>query len=297
MKKLSYLIVCSFLFIECTFYAPNQAIALIDPPLRIYSKFYNIQNQDQYFISPYMINLMAISLVENGNLDGIKDYIKWYLDHLNYPDSYGLTGTMYDYIITNGGVETSTYSYDSADSYAATFLYLTAQYWKATGDLKFIKQNLKKFKDVAYVIAYLQDRDGLVRAVPWLNTKYLMDNSEAFGGLMAFSDLLSILSDKDAYYYGAISSSIKNAINNELYNPGLENFYWAKDDSILFTSVWQIFYPDAFAQLFPIYYHIATCEKQQSLWQKFVSNYNIYKPYMSLEQTLVYDLTKENICQ
>ncbi len=123
------------------------------------------------YVVPYFVNLTAIDLLPQDP-KGVKRYIEWYLRHLNYPDMYGLTGTIYDYYITETS-EVPAYTYDSADSYAATFLFLVFLYTEITDDYQLIIDNLQRLKDIAYVIAYLPDTDGLVKAVPHLNLSIL----------------------------------------------------------------------------------------------------------------------------
>ena len=109
---------------------------------------------NNHYIVPYFVNLTAIDLLPQDP-ERVKRYIEWYLRHLNYPDMYGLTGTIYDYYITETS-EVPAYTYYSAYSYAATFLFLVFLYIEITDDYQLVRDNLQKLKDIAYVIAYLQ---------------------------------------------------------------------------------------------------------------------------------------------
>lgn len=195
---------------------------------------------------PYFVNLTAINLLsDDANLPKVKSYIMWYLNHLNYPDKYGLTGTIYDYYITSD-VESSLESYDSADSYSATFLFLVYLYVQKSGDYNLVKENLQKLKDIAYVIAYLQDSDGLVKALPNINLKYLVDNIENICGLRTFSLLLRELGDHDWRYYFIISHNIENSVMKELIRRG--RIAWAKLDDYLYIAGDSVVYPDIYAK-------------------------------------------------
>lgn len=193
---------------------------------------------------PYFANLAAINLLPY-NPEKVKNYIKWYLEHLNYPDKYGLTGTIYDFYISESS-ETPLYTYDSADSYAATFLFLTYLYANRTQDYQLIRENLQRMKDVAYVIAYLQDTDGLVKALPYVNIKYLVDNIENVCGLRAFSLLLRRLKDPDWRYYFVISRDIESAVMRNLKWRG--QIAWAKVDNELSIASNSVVYPDIYAK-------------------------------------------------
>jgi hypothetical protein len=196
------------------------------------------------YVVPYFANLAAIDLLPQDP-ERVKRYIEWYLRHLNYPDMYGLTGTIYDYYITETS-EIPTYTYDSADSYAATFLFLAFLYTEKTGDYQLIRDNIQKLKDIAYVIAYLQDKDGLIKAIPNLRLKYLVDNIEDTCGLRAFLLLLWRLKDPDWYYYFTISHNLESSVIRNLV--GREQIAWAKLDDELFIAGYSAVYPDIYAK-------------------------------------------------
>ncbi|NAZ23283.1 MAG: hypothetical protein GU346_02325 [Thermocrinis sp.] len=199
---------------------------------------------NNHYTVPYLVNLTAIDLLPQDP-KRVKRYIEWYLRHLNYPDMYGLTGTIYDYYITETS-EVPAYTYDSADSYAATFLFLVFLYTEITDDYQLIRDNLQKLKDIAYVIAYLQDTDGLTKALPHLNLKYLVDNIESVCGLRAFSFLLLKLKDSDWHYYFAISHSVESSMMRNLVRG--EQIAWAKLDDELFIANNSTVYPDIYAK-------------------------------------------------
>jgi len=196
------------------------------------------------YVVPYFVNLVAMDLLPQDP-GRVKRYMEWYLGHLNYPDIYGLTGTIYDYYITESS-ETPAYTYDSADSYAATFLFLTFLYTEKTGDYQFVRDNLQKLKEVAYVIAYLQDRDGLVKAVPHLNLKYLVDNIEDICGLRAFSLLLWKLKDPNWHYYSILSHNVESSVMRNLRWRG--QIAWAKFNDEIFVADDSTVYPDLYAK-------------------------------------------------
>jgi hypothetical protein len=196
------------------------------------------------YVVPYFVSLTAIDLLPQDP-ERVKGYIKWYLEHLNYPDRYGLMGTIYDYYITETS-EVPTYTYDSADSYTATFLFLVFLYTEKTGDYQLVKDNIQKLKDIAYVIAYLQDTDGLIKALLHLNLKYLVDNIESVCGLRAFSLLLRKLKDPDWHYYLAVSHNVESSVMRNLVRG--EKIAWAKLDDELFIADDSTVYPDLYAK-------------------------------------------------
>ncbi len=276
-----------------------------NPALALWSKFYNvkIKSNEKYHIVPYNDNIIALYFLnENKDTGIIKNYIIWYFKHLNYSDKFGLTGTMYDYIISESGcVEKPTKNYDSADSYAATFIMVVYKYYKITKDIRTLKYILPKLKDVAYIIPYLQDsNDGLINALPDKDEQYLMDNCEDYGGIKAYLGLLKITgrkSSKEFNYYEKLKESIKNAVVKNLYNPQRHNFDWAIIRGRKYYSNWSVYYPDALAQLFPVLYGVTDNSTASAifLWDKFESIYRERMGSFPAEQKALYILTKEKI--
>jgi hypothetical protein len=140
------------------------------------------QNPLQNLVVPYFASIAAKTMVDI-DASRAKNYISWYLANMNMPDRDGLSGTIYDFVMKDGEL-VPTYKYDSADSYAANFLSLVAYYYHRTGDIDFVTSNLTAIDLAAQVILALQDDDGLVRVMPGSRTKYLMDNSECYRGLL-----------------------------------------------------------------------------------------------------------------
>lgn len=253
-------------------------------------------------VIPYFANLSALALVRE-NPRAVRDYMTWYLDHLNKPDSSGLFGTIYNYagvpraiadtrvasadqppstepsisVAPRPGLAAKmafqpTGDYDSADSYAATFLSLVEDYTAATNDLTFARSRLSDIKLVADVILALQDDDGLVWAKAGHPKKYLMDNSENYRGLEDFSALLSRLGlGALARGYDATAQRIKEGILTRLWDAKTKTFFWYidQDDRVVRLN-WKTWYPDAVSQVFPILDGVISPKdpRAQELWTK-----------------------------
>lgn len=226
-------------------------------------------------IIPYFANQAAWSLLPEYPQE-VKAHLEWYLGHLNRPDRWGLTGTVYDYRI-EGDREVSTGSYDSADAYAATFLTAVARYWQATGDTPFVQEHRAELDLVAGVIVALQDRDGLAWARPGHWVKYLMDNAENFQGLRDYAWLLERLGDEDAArYWAARAEAVRAGIRQFMYNPRRGEYYWAlKMSGTRRLPNWRQWYPDAVAQLFPVLCGVESPDSDVSrtIYQRFASFY------------------------
>jgi len=298
-KKLFLLIVCSF------FSLSGQAVCADlsekNPALKLMS-FYASEIKDSRTINPYIVNIIAIyEMNRHRHINEVKKYILWYFNHLNYPDQEGLTGTIYDYEIDKTGNEISTNDYDSADGYAGTFLYLLNLYHRRTGDKKLIDKHWKKIKDIAYLIPRLQGEDGLstARLKSEENVKYLMDNCETFAGIKSFNELTSRTGRAKDPFYLETAANVKRGVLETLYNSDMKNFHWAIDDKVKHTSDWSIVYPDALAQIFPIYFGLldADREKQRMLWQEFNRGYGDKIETFPLEQRMIYELTRKKMVE
>jgi len=284
MKKLLFVIFISSIIFSCSHH----------PALNIYSWKFELEANN--FVIPYTINLIALSeMNENSNLKPIKKYMNWVFENLNYPDKHGVTGSIYDYHISLVGDEISTEDYDSVDSYSATFLMLLNKYFLLSKDSALIQQNKRQILDIVYTMVHLQGEDGLTIALPNTDFKYLMDNCEVYGGLKAFIELSKEFGwDMESYYQEAMDS-VKRGVMQELYNTELQNFNWAIEDLGVHTSSWTKFYPDAYAQIFPIAFDLLDDEEfKQHLWNNF---YTIYKnqKIIPAEQQIVIDFAERRM--
>lgn len=218
-------------------------------------------------INPYFGNLTAMAqLGQPGYLDGVKKYLEWSLSNLNYPDRWGLNGTIYDRRL-EGGVLQSVYSYDSADSYAATLLSLTAGYYLATGDLTFIRAHYGDLATVAEIIIKLQDADGLIWVKPDLQFKYLMDNCECYRGLKDWSYLLAEMGSKEQCgLYDSKAELLKNGILDCFWDKDTACFAWAVDQNGGKSLPQQgQSYPGFLAQIYPVTYGVISPASEKAI--------------------------------
>ena len=206
-------------------------------------------------INPYYSNLAAIGLTQNsGSLGIVQNWMKWYINHLNWPDKWGLYGTTYDYDYNNGA-EISHVNADSTDSYAATFLSLAWAYFH-TGDANaqsYVRTLSYQLDAIGQVLIQTQQPDGLTWAKPDYQIKYLMDNCEAYRGLRdlalvfqnAFNDTAK------AQYYNSKADLMLQGINGMYLGGGTWAVY---KDGIgrLIAPNMGTWYADASAQMFPV---------------------------------------------
>jgi hypothetical protein len=263
------------------------------PALRVMSHYAtDLESVD--VVNPYIVSILALNEVEQGrHLDEVQQYILWYFSRLNYPDQKGLTGTIYDYAIENGR-ERPTNQYDSVDGYAGIFLHLLRQYVNKTHNHEIVLNNWDKIEDIAYLIPFLQEKNGLTRALSDRSEIYLMDNCESYGGISAYIALRNLAGKGESAYYSQARDAIKKAILVHLYDPKKKMFSWAVANNKKSRTDWNRFYPDAFAQLFPIYFGLLadTPDLRRSLWREFSRRYSAKAEGFPIEQRIIYEFTK-----
>ncbi|OPY56874.1 MAG: Cellulosome-anchoring protein precursor [Pelotomaculum sp. PtaU1.Bin035] len=205
-------------------------------------------------VIPYFCNLTGMALCgDPQSLDRVKRYLDWNFSRLNYPDRWGLNGTIYDYR-QEGDLLVSVDRYDSADSYAATLLTLAADYQASSNDLSFIREHYRELSSVEELIITLQDSDGLIWAKTDLKIKYLMDNCECYRGLKNWARVLDVLEYKElSALCDQKAEMIKTGIIEQFWDEDKSCFAWAVDQAgIKHYPVPGQSYPGIFAQIYPV---------------------------------------------
>lgn len=248
-------------------------------------------------MNPYFADFAALALLDDADQYSaqVQKYTEWHFSHLNTADQdyNGVDGTIYDYTLTvNGGKVTGEAitekdgkkSYDSTDSYAATFLSVLKKYYEKTGDAAYI---LSRKSDIARVVnAMLATmHGGLTLAKPDYAVKYLMDNCEVYQGALDAAYLLEkVICPADASFRDVLKTvqsaaqQISDTVEQSLWNPG-GNYYEAglfKDGQIAYKFSWDTYYPCATAQLFPVSFGLISpeSERAKSLYRSFCESYD-----------------------
>lgn len=249
-------------------------------------------------MNPYFADFAALALLDKADeyADEVKEYADWHFGHLNTAetDHNDVDGTIYDYTITvkDGKVikEDITIlkrknSYDSTDSYAATFLMVLNKYYEKTGDSQYIlshKSEILRIIDAMFSTYH----NGLTTAKPDWRVKYLMDNSEVYEGLLAVSELFEkVLCPADASLEDVAKKcadaafEVATAIEEQLWHPHLGYYEVGRWKIVGTTSdifSWNKYYPCATAQLFPIIHGLIApnTERANKLYDRFCEEYN-----------------------
>jgi hypothetical protein len=208
-------------------------------------------------INPYFANIAATGMVKDPKrYVQVQQWMQWYVNHLNWPDQWGLYGTTYDYNIVNGQ-EVSEGDADSTDSYAATFLTLAWNYYR-TGDpaaQEYVRSLSYQLDSIGGVILATTQSDGLTWAKPNYEMKYLMDNCEVFRGLDDLAQLYGAMGDTARQQkYAAAAAANKQGLLGMWMN-GKWAVYkdWYGNNIGPNMATW---YPDASAQVFPVLYQV-----------------------------------------
>ncbi len=240
------------------------------------------QTPGHSLVIPYFANLAAKVMVDYDPSWSLA-YMDWYLCNLNVPDKWGIEGTVYDYEMKSGQL-VSTRNYDSADSYASTFLSLVSYYCENTGNFEFVQSNKASLDKVAGVILGLMDQDGLVRAKPNSGTKYLMDNAEAYRGLLDWAETLTKAGFlDDAETQRILAGTVREAVLGIMFDPKTGDYAWSLSwygKRFPRKGKW---YPDAVSQIFLLSSGLIDLDGPEAagIWERFNSKF----PKWSLGET------------
>jgi hypothetical protein len=237
-------------------------------------------------VVPYFANLAATALALSGEPDTLQpvtDYVRWYLNSLNWPDLSSLHGTVYDYVHDCSGwrqrltkphpqhpgdpTKNVPHFYDSADSYAATFISLLRAYYHAGGNTALLTEFTHQIKIIAGLMAdhLMDDSDCLTIAKPSHPVEYLMDNCEVYRGLADAAWLFEhVFQDaSSAKHYQRWADLNRNGILTHLGNGDEFHVYKVGDERK--PVDWEEWYPDVVSQLFPAAFGVISIDDPRAV--------------------------------
>ncbi len=242
-------------------------------------------------ITPYFSNFAVMALLRyptEENLDIARKYIQWYISKLNgsvnkVTGGKEIPGSIYDYYAPD---ESTKGTYDSIDSYAATFLTLVHQLAMMSDENKeWLRQFTKEISTVATALEFTMDtenstiptdfsddnNDYLSIATYGYPAKYLMDNCEVNLGLASAKwlqqeGLLTTSSD-----YALLMNRNTISIDLKMWREVMYNIVSQRGDEGKLNARWTTFYPDAIAQLFPTMFGVIdpSSQRAKDLYEKF----------------------------
>lgn len=203
---------------------------------------------DKSHISPYLANYAAIGLAEAAKQTGSGTYanaawkwLSWYAAHQDG------NGFVTDYNVNASGVETSTDDEDSTDAYAGTYLSAVRATYLVDPNQSRLRALHASVAAAVGAIEATQDVDGLTFAKPTWPVKYLMDQTEAYNGLMSVVELASALRDRALAARALADADALQTGIDSLWDAPTGAYDWAKSGS-LSTTDWTVLYPDAMEQ-------------------------------------------------
>jgi hypothetical protein len=227
-------------------------------------------------IQPYLSNYGAIGLAEATSASGDMTYANdawsslfWYAARMD-----PTTGYVTDYDYANG-VETSTGSFDSTDSYAGTFLAAAWDTYAATDNTAKLAKLLPAIQLAVKAIESTQQSDGLTWATPTYHAKYLMDNAEVYGGLVSAENLARAENDAVLVSEATADATSSFAGIQGLWNTTTNSYDWARAGADATTDTatdWTVLYPDAFEQMWAIAWDASTSSHAATILAQFTAD-------------------------
>lgn len=241
-------------------------------------------------ITPYFAHFAVMALLKSPtsqNIEAVKNYIKWYLSKLNgttnpQTGKREVEGSVYDYF---GDAETTKGTYDSVDSYAATFLDIIMAFAQISSEnVTWLAQYKAKLSLVASAMVATIDtenntmpgvfspdnNDYLSIAHYNYDVKYLMDNCEVNSGLKA-AKWLKEKNIIDGGDFATMLSKNTASMESALYTGS--NYKWMEGSTVV--TNWSIFYPDATSQLYPGLFQVIEPggDKANKMYTQFNKSY------------------------
>ncbi|HEV3364664.1 MAG TPA: hypothetical protein VG795_11120, partial [Acidimicrobiia bacterium] len=217
-------------------------------------------------ISPYLSHFASMGLSRAAEVTGNKKYsasawrwLRWYQSKMD------AQGFVTDYRVENG-IPVSNGFMDSTDSYAGMFLVAIRANYRVTRDNKELSALRAGIAKAVQAIEATQEADGLTWAKPSWRVKYLMDQAEAYAGLVAAADLATLLKDSALATRAQSDAERMKAGVESLWNAANGSFDWAKHDSgVTVANDWSFLYSDALQQAWAVAFGLVDRARGDSL--------------------------------
>lgn len=206
------------------------------------------------WIEPYLANYAAWGLARAAAFTSTPSYdaaawrwLQWYAGHQSssgYVDDYKRSGD--DFVDS-----------DTSDSTDGTSgIYLLAVWAASTevpGQLTHLRRLWPSVRLAVSAIESTFASDGLTWALPTWHVKYLMDNSEALGGLDAAYAMARLMHDSSlASRARGDAIRIQRGIGG-LWDPATNAYDWARhENGDVATNDWSVLYPDSVEQAWAV---------------------------------------------
>jgi len=231
------------------------------------------------FVSPYDGTIGARGLLLGGTRyhPMVRAWIDWYFRNLNERDHNGVSGTIHDHWVDPSSGQqwfaidpaTGKPSYDSTDAYAGVFLSLLRAYAEQVpADHGYLRDRRDLIERIALAAVTTEHPSGLTGARPDWYGEYLLDNIDTAQGLADYAWLArNVLRDTGlADRWARKAAGIRSAVESLLWFPDRGMYGWASDQP---NPRWDVFYPDAEVQAWPIIHRYGSAERRRDLFAGF----------------------------
>jgi hypothetical protein len=225
-------------------------------------------------VQPYLANFAALGLLRAATVTGDVRYsaaawhwLSWYQGHMDasgFIDDWTNSGCH----LRDGGVR------DSTDAPAGLFLLtlLAAQrgFPRGAGGAPELPGFSAGITAALGAIEATQDTDGLTWAKPGYPVKYLMDQSEAYAGLVAAGELGRMLGSA-----GIVERATRDATRmrqgvDGLWDPVAGSYVWAVHaDGQRDGATWSVLIPDALQQVWAVAFGLVSRDRATRIMDRF----------------------------
>lgn len=218
-----------------------------------------VQSGDRDRVVAYFSNYAVLGLLrayqvthQQRYLDASTAWLQWYQSHMN-PD-----GTVDDYTGTYPNYMDS-HDYDSADSYASTYMldvwkYATLQHG-APQQQRYLSGAYPYVQKAYQALDSVYQADGLTIAKQSYPVRFVEDNSETWLGLVANTKLAALAGDAPQAKLSAyLAMRTLYAVRNRFWRPQYNDYANAvfTDGSVDPSGPLQTWYPDALSNVLPL---------------------------------------------
>lgn len=226
---------------------------------------------DRTFVDPYLASFGIGGLAAAARTTGDPRYgeaawraVEWYAANMDG------RGFVTDYRITPEGL-VSTGDADSTDAYSGMFLLSVEAANRAVPNAARLVALAPKLRGAVDAIRATQRADGLTGAKPSWMVAYLMNEGEAYAGLLAGARLASAVGDRTtARNASASADRIARAVDR-LWNPQTRSYDWAvHPDGVRQPTNWAQLYPDAVSQVWAVRYGLVRRDRVAPLLNQFL---------------------------
>jgi len=226
---------------------------------------------DRTFVDPYLASFGIGGLAAAARVTGDPRYgvaawraVEWYAANMDP------RGFVTDFRVTASGL-VSTGDADSTDAYSGMFLLAVEATQAAAPDAARLGALAPRVKAAVDAIRATQRADGLTGAKPSWMVAYLMNEGEAYAGLLAGARIASSVGDRTtARNASASATRIARAVDR-LWNPTTRSYDWAVHPSgVRQPTNWGQLYPDAISQVWAVRYGLVRGDRVASLLSQFL---------------------------